>query len=452
MTRNFINAIFISCISFLFFANCNSSKNQEEANQNASLYDSLNSGYLTIVDDSVHVYSEQGGNHIVMKLNTGTRCKIISKGNFEIRDSFDDFWYCINYEDKKGWVFGAKTSLRKKSEFDIFLRVFSNAVKEPLSDKYSKNFLNGHPRFIPMEYKRLSNNRYASLFSRQTKFEVEILLMIYKSGIPAKDYLLFSGNIKDCVAPQAFFTSKDFVKLIWPSCKASVASIMYYQILEDNRIRELKSTITAKTVDEILPKIKTEQNIVNKSLSDECKCIVHSSVKIGYSAKNVVFYSILRDECNNFCNSDNYSLIAMPDSSGWSIKFEEKGIFHAMYESGIPNIFIVDLEEIRQKHLYEKISIERVFLLDINKQTMQELNLRSESCVILSPDHYGCNFCVKNTTHHEELIFRGNPIEQVLKKITNIFYDENDACKVIGQNSDQIYYDWDASKNSFEMQ
>jgi len=453
MTKISFNFLWKGCIFLLIFTSCNASQKNNETAQNENLTDSLNKQMITIIDDSVLVYADQKISQVVMILNTGDKCKIISKGNYEFQNSYDDFWYNIEHNGKTGWVFGSKTSLRKKSEFDIFIQGFNNAIKEPLSDKYSKNFLKGMAGFIPKEYKKLNDDRYAVLFYKQSElFEAQIVLMIYQSGIPIQSHILFNGNFKDCLAPQAFFTSKDFIKLIWPSCKTSVESILYFQILENNMVRELKSTITATDIEDILPKIKAEQKIVNKSLSEECKCIVHSNVKIGYSAKEFVFYSILRDECTNFCNSYNYSLIAMSDSTGWSIKFEEKGAFRSIYESGKPNIFIVVLEEIRQKHLYEKITNERVFLFDVSNQTMQELNLNSRSCVIMAADQYGCDYCIEHSTHREELIFIGNPVEQVLKKITNINYDQIDACKVIGQNSDQFVYKWNVEKSIFELQ
>jgi hypothetical protein len=110
------------------------------------------------------------------------------------------------------------------------------------------------------------------------------------------------------------------------------------------------------------------------------------------------------------------------------------------------------LKETRLKHLYEKIQIDRIFLLDATNQTMEELNLRSESCTIVSPENYGCNFCLNNTTHLEELIFIGNPLQQVIRKVKVIKYDETDACKMINQESFTYNYKWVKEKMSFEKQ
>jgi len=319
-----------------------------------------------------------------------------------------------------------------------------------VSDSVAKNFLNGQTGFIPMECKSLGNERYAALFYKSTlSKEVEILLIIYKSGIALREHVILKKNIKDCIEPYAFFTSKYFIKLISPMCGLSEPLTTYIQILDNNEIKELKSLIIAKSTDEILPRIKAELQIINQFFSEKCYCNVHSKVDLGFSNKEFIIYSIHRDECDNFCNSTNYSLIALADSIGWFIKFEEKGVFDTIFESGITNKYILVLKETKQKHFVEKTITEHVFLFDPTEQSIQELNLKSETCIILAPEQYGCKFCLDNASHLEELIFKGNPVAEVEKKIANIYYDQIYGCIEKWNDSQTEIYKWDVKKSLF---
>jgi len=451
MKKYLFPGLFIASLAFLFISNCN--KNQTNDSQ---LKDSINSPDLNeiyIVLDSAEYFIEPESKTIAGFLSKGEKLTYISKGNVDTIDNIVDFWYQISWKDKKAWVFGSKTSLAQNSGFIKFLEIFSSNVKDSISINYANKYLKGYMGFVPMEYIKLNNARYAAIFIKKSiLFDAEILLAIYENGQLVGDHVLYKGNYLACTAPHAFFTSQKFVKLVEPICTDLKAKDTYIQILDNNNIKLLKSSIIAKNIDELLPKIKVELNYVDKSVSKECKCTVHSSVKAGFTDKNIIFYSIVHDQCEDYCSSYDYSIVATTDSVEWYIKWEEKGVFHAIYESGIKNQYIVVLKETRLKHIYEKIVNERLFLLDKEKQILQELNLKSESCTILSPNNYGCDFCIKHTTRSEELIFSGNPLNQVLKKVKIIAYDRDDACKQIEQNSYSETYLWKPDKLIFELQ
>jgi hypothetical protein len=448
-----MNSDYFSRVLMLFYlivlVKCSSSNPEVKEETGTGFVDSANNK-LTIIQDSTAFYKEPDGKLSMAWIKAGTVLKIVSKGNFGSFDKNQDYWYYVDYKDTKGWIFGSYTSLRLKNEFELFLQLLNNPVKDTISTKFSTKFLDGRQGFIPLEYKRLDDSRFAALFYKKNYLDQEeIILFIYQYGLPVKSAVLFNENISGCISPQVFFTGKDFIKLVGQSCKQQVKSVSYFQILENNSLKELKSTITAKTTEEILPKIKAELKVINKSFSDECKCIVQTSVKEAYKTSDFIFYSITRDECKDYCMTTNSSLIAMQDSNEWSIRFEEKGVFKEIFESGLLNQYIVVLEETRRVHLFERTEIKRLFLFDLIKKTMQELNLKSESCVIVSPEQFGCKFCSKGTTHIEEMVFFGNPVKQAVKKIKNIIYDMEDGCKVIDQNNSSVTYEWIPSKKEF---
>ena len=67
---------------------------------------------LTILGDNIWVRSVPKTGEVVMKLNNGTVCEVLDKGEQqEIRKDID-YWYKIRVNDKEGWVFGSQTSLK----------------------------------------------------------------------------------------------------------------------------------------------------------------------------------------------------------------------------------------------------------------------------------------------------------------------------------------------------
>ena len=350
-------------VSIFTFISCKTS----DGDENKDGKDSINSKNLTpklpkkliVEGELIPVYTDSDMKEQKFSLNSGDECTIIEKGPFATVQNVQDFWYHIEFNGKKGWVFGAYSTLKHNSEFEVFLREFNKDKPDTLSRKHSIDFLNGKPGFKPLQYKRLGKSHYAALFYNQILYpEVELLLIIYQFSKPIKEYSLFQGGISNCTEPKAAFTSREFIKFSGPSCGKNVLPIKYYQILEDYSIKEVKSSIMVASSAELVPAITGELEIIDASISNERKCTVHSSVKEAYAKENFIFYTVIRDECSTFCISRNNTLIALQDSNKWSVKFEEPGGFKAIYQSGIEGKYIVVLEEFIQNHIVERIKSE----------------------------------------------------------------------------------------------
>lgn len=64
---------------------------------------------------------------VVMKLNEGDVCLVLKKSDTQVIRGNKDFWYYIDFNGKKGWVFGSQTSIKQKASihnFKPFLKYF----------------------------------------------------------------------------------------------------------------------------------------------------------------------------------------------------------------------------------------------------------------------------------------------------------------------------------------
>jgi hypothetical protein len=70
---------------------------------------------LTIIcDHTINLFSWPGtGANIIQGLANGQVCKLIKKGKQETMGGKTDYWYEVNADGSKGWVFGAYTSLKQ---------------------------------------------------------------------------------------------------------------------------------------------------------------------------------------------------------------------------------------------------------------------------------------------------------------------------------------------------
>jgi hypothetical protein len=66
--------------------------------------------YLSIEGKDIWVRNQPSTGDVVMKLNSGDKCKILEKGKQETINKQTDFWYKIEFEGETGWVFGSQTS------------------------------------------------------------------------------------------------------------------------------------------------------------------------------------------------------------------------------------------------------------------------------------------------------------------------------------------------------
>lgn len=85
---------------------------------------------LVIHGKDIWVRDEPATGEVVMKLNEGDRCEIISRGYQEIIRGMNDYWYEIEFKGNTGWVFGAQTSIISEEEPLEF------ATLEEVKEKY----------------------------------------------------------------------------------------------------------------------------------------------------------------------------------------------------------------------------------------------------------------------------------------------------------------------------
>ena len=67
--------------------------------------------FLVIHGRDIWVRDVQVTGQVVMKLNEGDRCRILNKSELSLVKGLPDYWYQVEFNNKKGWVFGSQTSL-----------------------------------------------------------------------------------------------------------------------------------------------------------------------------------------------------------------------------------------------------------------------------------------------------------------------------------------------------
>jgi hypothetical protein len=123
---------------------------------------------LTIKGKDIWVRDEPGTGKIVMKLNEDDQCKEISREQFEIIRGMADYWYQIEFNGQKGWVFGsqtdkknAKTPLMAGTEEELWI-TFKNHIKQ-MADTIIESGPTGYawetsPIIPPNEFAVVSSN------------------------------------------------------------------------------------------------------------------------------------------------------------------------------------------------------------------------------------------------------------------------------------------------------
>ena len=110
--------IYIFTITLVIFAwSCKKDKEIKDTTsvKNNNIEEVQNpSQTLKIIGDQIWVRSEPKTGQVVMKLDDGTVCKLIEKGEKQTIKGTTDYWYKIDYNGKEGWVFGSQTTLRQK--------------------------------------------------------------------------------------------------------------------------------------------------------------------------------------------------------------------------------------------------------------------------------------------------------------------------------------------------
>ncbi len=99
----------------------NASENKKETREKSIPDKEVSSSkYLIIEGENIWIRSKPSNGKVIMKLNTGDKCKILEKGKQETIMGVTDFWYKIEFNGKTGWVFGSQTSMKadSKTQFD----------------------------------------------------------------------------------------------------------------------------------------------------------------------------------------------------------------------------------------------------------------------------------------------------------------------------------------------
>ncbi|MEA3451309.1 MAG: SH3 domain-containing protein, partial [Bacteroidota bacterium] len=99
--------LFIAMSLFACNRNKDNSNDLEDSNnQNISTQKNTEQ-FLFIEGNQIWIRKTPSTGKVIMKLNDGTKCKLLKKGKKETIKGITDYWYKIKYKEKKGWVFGS---------------------------------------------------------------------------------------------------------------------------------------------------------------------------------------------------------------------------------------------------------------------------------------------------------------------------------------------------------
>ncbi|MEA2041064.1 MAG: SH3 domain-containing protein [Bacteroidota bacterium] len=109
--KHLIIFVFISAV-FIYSACQDDTANEEQTKEETVSPEKTEAeNLLEIQGDDIWIRDEPATGKVIMKLNTGDRCKILKKGKQQTINKSTDFWYKIEFNDEEGWVFGSQTSL-----------------------------------------------------------------------------------------------------------------------------------------------------------------------------------------------------------------------------------------------------------------------------------------------------------------------------------------------------
>ncbi len=143
--------IFI-CLSFIACKNKNNDNDDNDKktdtvyiNENQNKKDQKQ--YLTIKGTQIWIRSKPKTGEVIMKLDEGTKCKILEKGEEQTINGIKDFWYKIEYNGKTGWVFGSQTSLKQSANINEKTQI-KNFLSYLIENIDAKNYTNLKYYFI----------------------------------------------------------------------------------------------------------------------------------------------------------------------------------------------------------------------------------------------------------------------------------------------------------------
>lgn len=170
---------------------------------NENILDNKSDEYLTIKGNQIWIRQKPTNGKIVMKLDDGTKCKIIQKGKKATINGETDYWYYIEYKGKQGWVFGSQTdikeqkitdnnSLDSKTEIENFIQDFINSytssqehfnqyfIKDSLYELYNPGAFVYIKKVCPKEFfttnpfiKNLSDLKDKIVFDKEPNFDMD---------------------------------------------------------------------------------------------------------------------------------------------------------------------------------------------------------------------------------------------------------------------------------------
>lgn len=186
---------------------CKKDKNKDDLNKinvsNENILDNKSDEYLTIKGNQIWIRQKPSVGKVVMKLDEGTKCKILEKGKKETINDETDFWYFIEYKGKQGWVFGSQTdikepkitdnnSLDSKTEISDFIKDFINSystnqdqfkqyfIKDSLYELYNPGAIVYIKKVSTKEFfvkntflKNLSNLKDKFVFDKEPNFNMD---------------------------------------------------------------------------------------------------------------------------------------------------------------------------------------------------------------------------------------------------------------------------------------
>ncbi|NJN41434.1 MAG: SH3 domain-containing protein [Flammeovirgaceae bacterium] len=90
---------------------------------------------LTIQGNNIWVRDYPNTGKVVMTLNEGDRCKVLQTGRYDVIRGKGNSWFEIEYEGKRGWVFGSQSNV---AGLDISIEV--QPIEKNLKEIFGENF------------------------------------------------------------------------------------------------------------------------------------------------------------------------------------------------------------------------------------------------------------------------------------------------------------------------
>lgn len=143
MPQKYQTILFFTISIILIFSNC-----QREASKQIISIDTIQTTQikqtLIVTGNQIWVRNKPIDGEVVMKLDSGTVCEIIEKGQEQTVNGASDFWYKIKFKNKEGWIFGSQTSKNQNPNItsneqikNFILYFIAQTNRKSYSDLYS---------------------------------------------------------------------------------------------------------------------------------------------------------------------------------------------------------------------------------------------------------------------------------------------------------------------------